>query len=62
MSHWVMLTCRVFETVLTEEQFIERAQLDPDLAECYGLFSFFYQKVILPMEKKVKLKEAELTG
>lgn len=48
-----MIFYRVFEKGLNKKQFLERAIEIPDFYECFGLFKYVTNKIILPMEKKV---------
>jgi hypothetical protein len=39
---------------LTREEFVARATFDADFAECFGLFDYFYRKILQPIEQRVR--------
>jgi phosphatidylserine/phosphatidylglycerophosphate/cardiolipin synthase-like enzyme/Ca2+-binding EF-hand superfamily protein len=40
------------EMALTEVEFCQRAKIDPEFAQCFGLYYFFYRQVLAPIERK----------
>jgi phospholipase D1/2 len=40
--------------VLTRDEFVARATFDPDFAECFGLFEYFYRTIVLPVERRIE--------
>lgn len=47
---------------LTREEFVARATFDADFAECFGLFDYFYRKIIQPIEHRVRIILLCLSG
>ncbi|KAF2070349.1 hypothetical protein CYY_008336 [Polysphondylium violaceum] len=47
---------------LSLNEFIKRGELDPDLANCFGMFDYFYVKFLLPWDWMFRNREIKLKG
>eukprot|EP01132_Coremiostelium_polycephalum_P014983 gene14983-18143_t len=47
---------------LNLKEFMDRGELDPDLAKCFGMFDYFYIKFVLPWEEIFKDTNLRLEG
>jgi hypothetical protein len=43
------------EIGLSQDAFLKRAGTDADFSECFGMFKYFYLKVVKPMEEMVNI-------
>lgn len=48
---------------LSRDEFIARAKRDPDYLECFGLFDYFYNRIVAPIEREAeKVTNPEMKG
>ena len=48
---------------LSRDEFISRAKRDPDYLECFGLFDYFYNRIVAPIEREAeKVTNPEMKG
>lgn len=53
----------LYNAELTRDEFIARAKRDPDYLECFGLFDYFYNRVVAPIEREAeKVSNPEMKG
>ncbi|EGC38173.1 hypothetical protein DICPUDRAFT_149141 [Dictyostelium purpureum] len=47
---------------LSLKEFLQRGELNPDLAKCFGMFDYFYLKFIMPLDLLFKDRDVNLKG
>jgi hypothetical protein len=53
----------IYNDELSRDEFIARAKRDPDYLECFGLFDYFYNRIVAPIEREAeKVSNPEMKG